>query len=141
MKAPPRKTRWTDTDESREALAQLRRAMVGWKAGGIDVRELEAYLASPGITEEGLEQRLRPVITRVNMRNMRMRAGKSIPPECRRCHTQLLSTEKQCPECGLPVSGPVQACPSCPVCKSRLGPGDKKCQICGRRLKPWKLFG
>jgi hypothetical protein len=142
VKVPPQKNGWTDTEEARQALAQLRSAMVGWKEAGFDTSELERYLAQPDMTREGVEERVQAILALITGR-MRATAGRSFPPLCPRCSAQMTSKERYCPSCTAAMAKRAQVAPyvNCPECKSRARPEDSTCPVCGRRLKPWKLFG
>ena len=57
--------RWADTDDAREKIANLRKAMESWKSAGYDVSEMEHYLKRPDITAEGFDRRLTVLIERI----------------------------------------------------------------------------
>jgi DNA-binding transcriptional MerR regulator len=131
----PELGRWSDTEEGRKELADIRYSLEIFKSNGFDVSEFEKYLESPDVTSEGVKSRTLSMI-------MRMREEQKERLECPKCFADLEPEDKRCPSCGAKVEQPdkVASAERCPKCQARLGPKDSKCPVCGHRLKPWFSF-
>ena len=131
----PEPGRWAETEEGRKEITVLRRSIRVFKSNGYEVNELEKYLESPDVTQEGIKRRTLSMVEGI-------RAEQKRRQECPKCFADLEPVDKRCPSCGAKVEQPAktEAPERCPKCQTRLGPNDRKCPVCGHRLKPWFSF-
>jgi predicted amidophosphoribosyltransferase len=125
-----------DSQDGRNKIAGVRRVMESWKARGLDVEDLEAYLKTPDVTPEGIKSHLERFL-KTSKEHLVVE-----PDECPKCFAEISPTDEKCRSCGARLKKPTDDQPitHCPECRSRVGPKDRKCPTCGRRLKPWSLF-
>jgi hypothetical protein len=126
-----------DTEEGRNEIAAVRKAIAGWKARGMDVRDIEDYLENPNASLDGIKLLLEAALKEGLGQHAVVE-----PDECPKCFAEISPALTECPSCGARLKKPEEDKPltHCPQCRSRVGPKDRKCPTCGHRLKGWSLF-